>query len=209
MKDTIKKIFRRVGVYYPLYYLRQIPAIIRWMRGGCPSPAPHAIKMNVVRSYLRHYNLKQFVETGTFLGDTLEYMAREGVRCISIELSEKLHEKAQQRFADFKNMSLIHGDSAQEMPKLLKGLEEPALFWLDGHYSGGITAKGEKGSPISAELHAIHNHPVARHVILIDDARCFDGTNDYPHLDDLLRKIREEGRYKSEVSADIIRLVPR
>lgn len=209
MKDTIKKMFRRVGLYYPLNYVRQIPAIIRWMRGGCAGPAPHAVKMSVVRSYLCKYNLKRFVETGTYLGDTLEYIAREGVVCTSIELSEQLHAKAMERFAGFENVNLILGNSAQEMPKLLKGLEKPTLFWLDGHYSGGFTAKGEKDSPIMVELEAIYNHAVAGHVILIDDARCFDGTNDYPQLDELLRRINKEGRYKSEVSIDIIRLVPR
>jgi len=45
--------------------------------------------------------------------------------------------------------------------------------------------------------------------VLIDDARYFDGTNDYPHLDDLLHVIREDGSYSAEVSADIVRLVPR
>ncbi len=172
-------------------------------------PAPHAIKMSVVRSYLRTYKLKQFVETGTYLGETLEYIAREGVSCRSIELSEQLHAAATRRFAGFENVNLILGDSAQEMPKLLTHLGKPALFWLDGHYSGGFTARAGKDSPIIAELEAIYNHPIAGHVILIDDARCFDGLNDYPRLDDLLRKIKEGGRYNSEVSMDIIRLVPR
>jgi hypothetical protein len=209
MKHLIKGILRRIGLYYPLYYLRQFPMIIRWMRGGCSAPAPHAIKMSVVRSYLRNHNLKQFVETGTYLGDTLEYIAREGVGCTSIELSEQLHAKATQRFSGFENVSLILGDSAEQMPKLLTRLGKPTLFWLDGHYSAGFTARGEKDSPIMSELEAIYNHPVAGHVILIDDARCFDGTNDYPHLDDLLRTMRKESRYSSEVSMDIIRLVPR
>ena len=209
MKDTIKKILRRTGLYYPLYYFRQIPAIIRWMRGGCIGPAPHAIKMSVVRSYLSRYDLKQFVETGTFLGDTLEFIAREGVVCTSIELSEQLHAKAMQRFAGFENVCLIHGNSAQEMPKLLESIKKPTLFWLDGHYSGGFTAKGEQDSPITAELEAICNYPVHGHVILIDDARCFDGTNGYPQLLDLLMEIQRRGRYNSEVAIDIIRLVPR
>jgi hypothetical protein len=209
VKDTIKNMLRRVGLYYPVYSVRQIPAIIRWMRGGCSGPAPHAVKMSVVRSYLCKYKLKQFVETGTYLGDTLEYIAREGVVCTSIELSEQLHAKAMVRFAGFENVNLILGDSARKMPMLLNAIEKPTLFWLDGHYSGDFTAKGEKDSPILAELEAIYNHPVAGHVILIDDARCFDGTNDYPQLDELLRRVNKEGRYKSEVSIDIIRLVPR
>lgn len=58
-------------------------------------------------------------------------------------------------------------------------------------------------------LKAILNHPIKQHVILIDDARCFDGTNGYPYLDDLLRVIGEDGSYIAEVSTDIIRLIPR
>jgi hypothetical protein len=130
--------------------------------------------------------LKQFVETGTYLGDTLEYIAREGVDCMSIELSEQLYAAATRRFAGFENVNLILGDSAQEMPKLLTRLGKPTLFWLDGHYSCGFTARGETDSPIIAELEAIYNHPIAGHVILIDDARCFNGINDYPRLDDLI-----------------------
>ena len=36
--------------------------------------------------------------------------------------------------------------------------------------------------------------------------RCFDGSHDYPHLDELLAFIRADGRYKVEVSTDILRL---
>ena len=81
-------------------------------------------------------------------------------------------------------------------------------FWLDGHYSAGVTAGAEKDSPISAELDVIHKHSIVQHVILIDDAHCFDGSNGYPHLDALLREIRSKGIYQATVSADVIRLIP-
>lgn len=47
------------------------------------------------------------------------------------------------------------------------------------------------------------------HVILIDDVRCFDGSLDYPYLDDFLAVIRAEGRYHLEVSTDILRMTPK
>ena len=43
-------------------------------------------------------------------------------------------------------------------------------------------------------------------MILIDDARCFDGTKDYPHLDRLLETVRRNNTYDIEVTTDIIRL---
>jgi hypothetical protein len=44
------------------------------------------------------------------------------------------------------------------------------MFWLDRHYSGGFTAKGEKDCPIIEELDAISNGSHLKHSILIDDA---------------------------------------
>lgn len=35
------------------------------------------------------------------------------------------------------------------------------------------------------ELRTIFDHKVRDHVILIDDARLFDGTHDYPFIDEL------------------------
>src|ERR1051325_2291173 len=52
----------------------------------------------------------------------------------------------------------------------------------------------------------IPSHPVREHVILIDDARCFDGTHDYPTIDELRRavlNIRPDWLF--ETANDIIR----
>ncbi len=163
----------------------------------------------VIASYLRRFCIDSFIETGTNLGDTLGYFAKKGIWCTSIELSEELHQAACALFKTRKNVRLVQGDSSQRLPQLLDALDKPALFWLDGHYSSGLTASAKTHTPISAELDAILLHPIKQHVILIDDARYFDGTDDYPHLDDLLRVIREDGSYSTEVSTDIIRLVPR
>jgi len=62
---------------------------------------------------------------------------------------------------------------------------------------------------VSAELEAILKSPVAGHVILIDDTRRFDGTNDYPHLHELMIRIYRDGQYSIEVSTDILRLTPK
>jgi hypothetical protein len=165
--------------------------------------------MIIIRSYLKQFKMDEFIETGTYLGDTLGYIANSGVQCISIELSQELYEAACKRFKTYKNVGLVQGDSGQRLPELLNAINKKSLFWLDGHYSSGVTARAETYTPVSAELKAILRHPIKQHVILIDDARCFDGMNNYPHLDDLLRVIREDGSYSAEVSLDIIRLVPR
>jgi hypothetical protein len=209
IKKQIKRFLIKVRLWYPLNLLRRIPQILRWIRTGCSGLAPNPIKLMVVKSYLSKYSIEEFVETGTFLGDTLGYVAESGVRCTSIELSEDLYQAACMRFEAYNNVRLVQGDSGQKIPELLGEINRPVLFWLDGHYSFGITANAGTYTPIAAELQSILDHMIKRHVILIDDARCFDGTNNYPHLDDLLRVIREDGNYSAEVSTDIIRLIPR
>ena len=164
----------------------------------------------VNKSYLKAYHLKCFVETGTHLGDTLADVAYDkSLQAVSIELADNYYHAAQRRFANYANVQILHGDSGKLMPQVVAKLQEPTLFWLDGHYSGGVTAKGDLETPVSGELEAIFASPVRGHVILIDDVRCFDGSLDYPYLDDFLAVIRAEGRYHLEVSTDILRMTPK
>ena len=64
-------------------------------------------------------------------------------------------------------------------------------------------------TPISLELDSILISDITGHVILIDDARCFTGFDDYPILETFLDKIRKNQKYDIEISSDIIRLTPK
>jgi hypothetical protein len=183
---------------------------MNWIRNGCTGIAPPPVKRLVVSSHLQRFGLHQFIETGTHLGDTLAYIAHDkSIKCVSIELADHYYEMAKQRFVSYPNVTLLNGDSGSILPQCVHNLQGPALFWLDGHYSGGITARGELDTPVSTELHAILDSPILDHVILIDDARCFDGKGSYPHLDALIKTVRDSGIYNIEVSTDIIRLTPK
>jgi hypothetical protein len=210
LQQQIKYYLVQRGLYQPLNIIRTTLNTIDWVDSGCTQVAPHSIKMQVVRSYIKKYCLSEFVETGTYVGETLANIASDkNVQCTSIELSQELYEQACKRFRDYKNVKLVQGDSGQKLPELLKEIDKPNLFWLDGHYSAGVTAGQDINTPINTELQAILNHPIQKHVILIDDARCFNGADNYPHLDELIKKVRENNTYSVEISTDIIRLTPR
>jgi hypothetical protein len=148
------------------------------------------------------------VETGTYRGDMVEAQKTRFKKIISIELGVDLFEKAKERFHHDKNVIIVQGDSGKVLPIILKDINEPALFWLDGHYSGGITAKGDKECPIFEELNAILNTKSFNHILLIDDARCFIGDGDYPTIKKLTEFIRSKNdKYQVEVKHDIIRYV--
>jgi hypothetical protein len=73
---------------------------------------------------------------------------------------------------------------------MIRDISVRAIFWLDGHYSGPGTAKGEAECPVTAELNAIEKHPRSDHCILIDDADCFAGSAPtYPNLREVRRQL--------------------
>ncbi len=210
MKLAIKYYLSELGILPHLDSIRRYPQTRRWISAGCKGIAPPHIKRKILMAYLHKYALDHFIETGTHLGDTLAYIAiNKDTQCTSSELGDLYYQKAKERFKSYRNVELLNGDSGALIPMVVDKLTNSALFWLDGHYSGGVTAQGETDTPVSAELRAIFSSPCKTHVILIDDARCFDGSNGYPHLDDLLKTVRIESNYHAEISADIIRLTPR
>ena len=174
-----------------------------WKKSDYPLPIPHDIKQIAIQYYAITYKLDTFVETGTYLGDMVWAQKDFFSKLYSIELSRELFLKAKKRFRKVNRVTILQGDSSEELAKVLKEINSPALFWLDGHYSGGITAKGTKICPIYAELNHIFKNPYA-HVILIDDARLFKGEDDYPDLQSLRNFIADNSTYGMKIENDII-----
>ena len=184
------------------------PALNEWQKKGCPIPPPDIVKQITVQEYQQKYGYTTLVETGTYLGDMVAAQKIRFKKIISIELGVDLFEMAQKRFNNDKNVIIVQGDSGKMLPKILNEIYEPVIFWLDGHYSSGITAKGDKECPIYEELDAIFNLKKFNHIILIDDARCFIGSGDFPSVEKLTKYIKSKNEnYKVELKNDIIRYV--
>jgi len=126
-----------------------------------------AFKGDTLLELAKKYDLHYFVETGTYAGEMIKYVnARHNwFRIYSIELSERLAKRAMKLFDAVENVSIWQG-SSDEMLKKLNPLR-PALFWLDAHACGGVTARGKKITPILEELDSVVND--IDHVIVIDD----------------------------------------
>jgi hypothetical protein len=177
-----------------------------WRLRGSPAPPPHVVKQDILLRYQKQRRFNTFVETGTFTGEMIHAMRPHFARLISIEMAPAIFAATQRRFAGDAGVELILGDSGTLLPRLLSTLDHPALFWLDGHYMGGTTARADQDSPVRAELAALLHHPVRGHLVLIDDARLFTGTDGYPTLDELRTWVRRERPgSRVDVDADIIR----
>ena len=180
----------------------------KWQQNGCPVPPPHLVKQMAIAEYQQKYNISILVETGSFLGDMVEAQKRRFNQIFSIELGVDLYRNTSKRFKRNEHIKILLGDSGKVLPDILSEINEPAIFWLDGHYSAGITAKGDKDCPIYEELNAIFNSKKINHILLIDDARCFNGEGDYPTIEDLSSFINSKDKnYTVEIKNDIIRYI--
>lgn len=214
MKQIMKQIFKKAPFYHLLrnWVVKRKSATQHdeWEKKGKPVPPPHIVKQRVLREYSKRYGLRIMVETGTCYGDMVEAMKSNFDRIYSIELSKDLFEHGMKRFKGAKNIQLIHGDSGTELGRIVNEMSQSALFWLDGHYSGGETAKGPKDTPIYEELHHILNAQDRGHVIIIDDARCFGTNPAYPSIEELIHFIKSKRpNVGIVIQDDIIRIVPK
>ncbi|EJL43059.1 FkbM family methyltransferase [Brevibacillus agri] len=173
----------------------------------------YEVKTAAVTDYGKRHQIRTFIETGTYRGYMVAAQKAAFSRIYSIELDPALYLAAKTHFAADEHVSILHGDSSKVLPELLASITEPCLFWLDGHYIPLSTesAKGNLDTPILEELAAILSHPVRNHVILIDDARCFIGSNpllkDYPTIAELKQYVADlRPDLHFEVKDDIIRI---
>lgn len=209
MLESIKDIVKKSIPSDVLKLHRDRKALRSWEKIGRSSPPPHIVKETLIKDYARAFNTRILVETGTYMGDMVWAMRKSFSRILSFELDQALYEQARQRFAADDHIEIIHGDSGQLLADYLTNINERCLFWLDGHFSGGVTARGELNTPIKRELEHIFAHPVGGHVILIDDARCFTGQSDYPTLDELQRVVNERTQgWQFSVKDDVVRIHP-
>lgn len=180
--------------------------LIKWEKHGRPVPPPHRIKQLVIEQYQKKHNISILIETGTYMGDMVKAQLKNFKTIYSIELGKDLWGKAVKLFEKDKHVNIIQGDSGKVFLDLIPKINEKAIFWLDGHYSAGITAKGEKDCPIYEELNGIFNSRF-QHILLIDDARCFNGEGDYPTIERLSEYILSKySKSNIEIKDDIIRI---
>ncbi|MEQ1798591.1 MAG: hypothetical protein ABL872_11615 [Lacibacter sp.] len=211
----MKELLKKVTPLYRLYL-----SSLQWRRRikDKLTIPEYAVKRKTIIDLSKQYQCTEvFIETGTYMGDTVEYLKHDFAKLFSIELNEDLASKAAKRFSNEPKVKIVQGDSAQQLAAILSDITTPVAFWLDGHYSSEfqlgddyiVTGKGEKDTPVMEELMQISQHPVKKHVILIDDARLFNGQNDYPTKQQVSDFVKQKlPSHTFSIKRDIIRILP-
>ena len=206
---TIKQRFKLTPLFGPANRVYSTLTAFKWAVSGKPLPPPHEIKQRHLIELHKRWGSSILVETGTYRGKMIFAMRPYFDHIISIELADELATRAQQLFASVNTVEIIHGDSATELPRVVSSLDRAAIFWLDGHYSGGETARAAEDSPLRRELSCIFSSPIEGHVIAIDDAHLFNGKDGYPTPEELTAMVEQlKPDYRVNFDRNIVTLEP-
>jgi hypothetical protein len=200
-REITDKWFRKSVFFEPYKRAAFQGEYLWWKLRGSPGPkVPHVVKQRTLAEFAERFHLQVMVETGTNLGNMINAQKDRFREVYSIELDAWLAARAKRRFAKRQNIHLYQGDSGEVLPTIVAQIKEPALFWIDAHW-------GDIDAPVKKELECIYRHPVREHVLLIDDARYFDGHGDYYSIEELREHAaREYEGSVVEAKDDIIRI---
>jgi hypothetical protein len=135
---------------------------------------PADIEGKIFKKYKKNTTL--FIETGTYIGDGIKSAINAGFEnIISIEISKFQYDYCEKMFKDNKNVSLFLGDSREVLHNILSNdiiKNQGIFFWLDAHFSGGVTGGEGIRETLYKELEIILEYTKENKVnavIAIDD----------------------------------------
>ncbi len=155
-----------------------------WISQGFVVPAPKLVKQFLLKDY--SIVGSDWVETGTHTGEMSSYLSNFANKVITIEPSSHFYELASTNLKKIDNIDILLGTSEANIEKACKEVRGNVSFWLDGHYSGGETYKGDSECPVPFELAIIEKYlsTWVSTTIFIDDFREFKThpheNSDYP-----------------------------
>jgi hypothetical protein len=155
---------------------------------------PHSFsKYRQLIAVARRTGARVLIETGTFRGVTTRRCARHFSRIYTIELDHDLAVMAKRTLKAYRNCEVIEGDATREVTKILKRSDvgNDLLLFLDGHFSGIGTARGECEEPALDVLKVIANHKRRVAGIVIDDFREFGCQPGWPTKGELLKSVEQ------------------
>ena len=154
---------------------------------------PHSYsKVRQIRALAGRTNCEVFIEAGTFLGNTAMRCSRDFRRVITMELDPHLFRQAQSYLANRQNVLCLEGDALKLLPSVLDESDvHDTLVFLDGHFSGGVTAHGDFAEPACEEIAVLAGHRDKINAVIVDDFRCFGRDKGWPKRSLLLKTIED------------------
>lgn len=172
-----------------------------------------SISRELILAIQKEFQYKNFIETGTYLGNTAIWASEYFETIYTIEIDHEISQKAFYNAREKHNINFIIGDSSKELRAISNSLKGSNIYWLDGHWCQEVP-KISFECPLVYELNSIVPRP--DDIILIDDARFFMGVVPYPHdpsnwptIDEVIFILKEKyPKHRIVIELDIIICVP-
>ena len=133
---------------------------------------------------------KFFVETGTYTGQSLNLISGLFEQLYTAEASPELFRASQALFKGL-NRTNISGelcDSRVLLQKITPDVANQSVFFLDAHYSQGLTSDEYGSCPVIDEIRIILDK-APNALIVVDDIRTMSGKGGYPTLVQILSSL--------------------
>jgi hypothetical protein len=157
-------------------------------------------KFRAITSTKAKVSAKNFIETGTYLGVTTRRCSSHFDRVYTIELDPELAKQASDFLKDRQNVKVLQGDAIDLLATVLKEDISDILVFLDGHFSGGVTACGSMPEPAIEEIKILAQWKSKIAGIIIDDFRLFGTELGFPSKSILFETIE---KYLPEFSVTV------
>ncbi len=172
-----------------------------------------SIPKELVLKIKRSFEIQDFIETGTYKGDTCFWASKHFKNVYTIEIDPEISRETSRREDCPANIEFLIGNSKDILPDLVSKIDDNAFFWLDGHWCVGGSGKEEE-CPLLSELKAISK--LSKPTIFIDDARCFMGpmppphnADHWPEIDEIFHLLKIYfPKHSTTIQDDVIMCVP-
>ena len=133
-----------------------------------------------------------FIETGTYKGDTTIMASRLFRRVYTMEIVKSLYEasvdRANAELGRNHNISFFLNDSVKQLQRLIPTIKGSSVYFIDAHQSGPDTSNNGKCVPLMEELSVILSNDIDRSLFIFDDVRFWLGKPkqawDWEHISD-------------------------
>lgn len=173
-----------------------------------------SIPKQLIVELQKEFKYKNFIETGTYKGETSIWASTHFEQVFTIEIDPNLSLEASQKASSRKNIEFIVGDSSNELSKISARVTGSSIFWLDGHWCVGVNKLSDE-CPVLNEIESLPGS--SSDIILIDDARFFmeivplpHDQNQWPRIDQVFEGLKTKyPNHSILIEFDIIMCLPR
>ena len=169
-----------------------------------------SVTTQIALAFKDQYNIRFFVETGTFVGSTCQWAARYFEEVYTIEASSDYVYRTSMRMRMdriYDNVHFVRNRSEDCLGEVLTHVKGLAIIWLDAHWSSDLLySKPSVVCPVLQEIKWIQNDN-RNHIIMVDDARLFGVEPQWPTRKEVFEALSYKKRIVQEIE-DVLVSMP-